>query len=198
MFLPAKDIGRHSWHMFGGMFLPVLYIYTNKTVALSVALVYTFVVLSIEAARFLHKPLNHWIIGHLPMQIKEHEKHGPSGTTYLTIGSTLAILFFSQPAAVVGISFLAVGDACAAMIGKTLGRHKILNNTKSIEGTAACLICCLIVGLVLGWWHFDVAPWIIVIGAVVASIIELFNFKIDDNVLIPVVCAGILHGLSVL
>jgi dolichol kinase len=69
---------------------------------------------------------------------------------------------------------------------------KVKIREKSLEGTLAGLIVCLIVG-----WFFKDVAWIVSIwGAVAAMLIELLPINIDDNVRVPVVAGLVMVILT--
>jgi len=110
--------------------------------------------------------------------IREHERFSLLGSTYLLIAALLAIEIFPQPVAAAAIGFTVLGDAFAAIVGKGWGRVRVFG--KSLEGFAAGLLACL------AWGAFVAAsgqvPWnVVVVGALVASVVELLPIPLDDN-----------------
>jgi dolichol kinase len=110
--------------------------------------------------------------------IREHEEFSLMGSTYLLIGSLLAIEIFPRNIAAAAIGFTVVGDATAAMVGRRWGRRPFFN--KTFEGAVGGLAGCLLWGAVLvltgslGW------P-LALLGAVTASLVELLPIPLDDN-----------------
>jgi dolichol kinase len=110
--------------------------------------------------------------------IREHEQWSLLGSTYLLLAALLAIEIFPMPIAAAALGFTVVGDAFAAMVGKAWGRRRLFK--KTIEGGVGGLVACLLWGafLVLAG-HL---PWnVVIIGAVVASLVELLPIPLDDN-----------------
>ena len=81
-----------------------------------------------------------------------------------------------------------LGDMSAALVGKMWGRTKLLGK-KSLEGSAACFVVCVLIALV------KLNPVIAIIGALVATIVELIPFPIDDNLTVPLVSGAVMHFL---
>jgi len=97
--------------------------------------------------------------------------------------------------AIVCLSFLILGDMFAAIIGKKFGRTKIIAN-KSLEGSLACFAACLVIGLFVAWlFPTHLTPQIIAIGALTATIVELFSLGIDDNLTIPLISGLVMQIL---
>ena len=100
----------------------------------------------------------------------------------------LCILLFAKVLAIVCILFMIFGDMAAALVGKMWGKTKLLAG-KSLEGSAACFIVCAAIALV------KLDPTIAIIGAFVATIVELIPFPIDDNLTVPLISGAVMHFL---
>ena len=86
---------------------------------------------------------------------------------------------FSKPVAVAALSFLIVGDTVAALVGRAIGRVRIFG--KTLEGSLACFAACLVIG-----WVIPELTWgVTVVGALMATLIELLPIPLDDNLRIP-------------
>lgn len=110
--------------------------------------------------------------------IREHERFGLLGSTYLLIAALLAVEIFPQPVAAAALGFTILGDGVAALVGRGWGRTRFFR--KSLEGAAGCLAACL------AWAAFlattGTLPWsVVVVGALVASLVELLPIPLDDN-----------------
>lgn len=113
--------------------------------------------------------------------IRAHEQSGDfTGATYILLSFSITIALYSKPIAIAAISFIIVGDAFAALIGRRWGKHNFYKN-KTIEGSLGCLLGTLIVAILVPDLHLAVA----LTGAVVAVIFEAFSFGLDDNVTVP-------------
>jgi len=93
---------------------------------------------------------------------------------YFSIASLLVILFSPKMIAMGVISAATVGDALAAIVGIRWGFHRFKNG-KSLEGSVAFFLSSFFVLLL-----FLNLPYAI-IGAVVGTISELYNFPPNDN-----------------
>jgi dolichol kinase len=110
--------------------------------------------------------------------IREHERFGLLGSTYLLLSALLAIEIFPRPLAAAALGFTVLGDAFGALVGRAYGRHRFFN--KSLEGGIACLLACAAwaayVGLVL---HVPVP--VLAVGAITATLVEILPIPLDDN-----------------
>ncbi len=77
--------------------------------------------------------------------------------------------------AVGAITVATLGDALAAIIGKSLGRHRF-SSGKSLEGSLAYFLTALLV-LIPPLVSFAPA----LAGAVIGTIVEFYNVPPDDN-----------------
>lgn len=104
------------------------------------------------------------------------------------IAASVAIFLFEDRGIfMAAISFLAIGDTIAAIFGLTHGRVKIFGR-KTLEGTLACFLSCLLVTYILTKlpglsFLFLVGFW----GAIIATVVEALPIEVNDNVVIPIV-----------
>ena len=114
------------------------------------------------------------------------EKFPGRGILFFTIGTYLTLLLFERNIAYAGIMILSVGDAVSNIVGRYWGRIKTrLNPNKNIEGSVAGIL----VSLPFAYYFFP-NIYAVVAASSVAMFLEIpairiFNFEIDDNLLIP-------------
>jgi dolichol kinase len=107
----------------------------------------------------------------------------------MTAGILSTILILPEPRlSAAAVLFLLLGDGVASLAGMTLGGPHWGSSPRRISGSAACLLVCLITGVVLLRPEF---PWNgILIGAVVATVVEGVGIpNLNDNFLIPLTSA---------
>ena len=136
--------------------------------------------LAIEVFR-LHNPQIRGIFRHFFGEIvRNHEEASLLGSTYLLIAMLLTIHLFEKPVAVLALGFLVLGDTVAAIVGKSIGRLRLLGG-KTIEGSLACFVMCF--GLTL--FMPGIPFWVGLVGALTATVFELLPIPLDDNFRIP-------------
>jgi len=74
---------------------------------------------------------------------------------------------------------LVLGDTAAALVGKTVGRVRILG--KTLEGSLACFA----VSFLFAWGVVGLPAWVAACGALTATLFELLPIPLDDNFRIP-------------
>ncbi|MCK4648322.1 hypothetical protein KAT51_02245 [bacterium] len=174
---------RSLWHLLGGLFLPTIYYFTNRKIALGVFAIFFIFFFLIDFLRLCSLRLNEWIFRHLKTIIREEERNSFSGNPYYILGAFLSVLLFEKGIAIASLCFVACGDLAASIIGKRYGRIKI--KKKSLEGGLGSLLACLLIGIILLVLRLKLSFGILFIGALTASIVELFSPGRKDNLTIP-------------
>lgn len=185
---------RKSIHL-SSLVIPLGYRYLllyNRRLGFTLLLYALIVSLVIEFNRFWQRSFRktfHRIFG---MILRRHELKDFTGATYLIFASLLCVAFFEPRIAAASIAFLSIGDTFAALIGINFGKRRFSRNNKSLEGSLACFVSCLIFGL---WWLPN--PWLASTGALAATAAELGNIPLDDNITIPLTAGLVMTIVSV-
>lgn len=112
------------------------------------------------------------------------------------MGVFLTFLMFKESIAIASLSFLVFGDMMAKIVGMNYGKRVIFNSNtkKTLEGSIGFLSISISSAYFL--WLANILPlWIGIVGAVVASIVEVFPFPVDDNLSVPVVSGAVMSFL---
>ena len=118
--------------------------------------------------------------------LRKHEQDGDlTGASYILLTASASVALFSKPVAIAAISFIIVGDAAAALIGRKFGRTKIGN--KTLEGSLGCLAATVLVAVFTPGISLQAA----LLGALVTTVVEAWPMGVDDNVSVP-----LLSGLA--
>jgi len=120
---------------------------------------------------------------------RKYEERSLSATTYFTIAALFCVIVFEKVVVFASILVGILADAAAALVGKGVGKNKIFNK-KTLEGTSTFFlvsIACLFV-------YFQQIEIIAV--ALILSLVELFAYKLNDNLALPVICAFLLVTFS--
>jgi len=114
------------------------------------------------------------------------EKFPGRGILFFTIGATLTLILFERNIAYAGILILSIGDAVSNIVGRHFGRIKTkLNPDKKIEGNIAGILFSIPFA-----YYFFPNIYAVFAAATVGMFLEIpslriYNFEIDDNLLIP-------------
>ena len=182
------ELLRKSIHL-SGLALPVIYFFLDKPPMLVLMGILTGVALAVEFVKWCSPDFGAFFFRIFSPLLRRHERKGAmTGATYYLISAFLCIFLFAKTLAIVCIFFMILGDMAAALVGRMWGRTKLLGK-KSLEGSAACFIVCAAVALV----QFN--PVIAIVGALVATIVELIPFPVDDNLTVPLISGAVMHFL---
>ena len=180
----ALELRRKSVHLIG-LIVPIFYIFIDRYQAVIAVGILVFIALLIELFKTLWPSFRVAFYQVFTPLLRSHERSGAiTGATYFLIGVFLPILLFPKILAIVCIFFMILGDMAAALIGKKWGRTKLFSR-KSLEGSLACFLVCILIALV----KFN--PAVAIIGALVATVVEVIPTKLDDNLTMP-----LLSGLA--
>jgi len=73
----------------------------------------------------------------------------------------------------------------------------VMAKGKSLEGSGACLAACLVAGVILAAIT-HLALWVVVVGAICATLVEFLSLPVNDNLSIPLVAGGIMSLVKLL
>ena len=149
----------------------------------------TFLFLVFEFIRLRLPVINRWFISHFRSMLREEEMKNVTTSSYVLIAAIVAYLAFGKDIAVCAVSFLAIGDVAAAIVGERIGTTRLWG--KALEGDLACFVSCLAIGFILCYTGKDVSPLAILAGSVGATIGQAIKMPVDDNLTLPLL-AGVL------
>jgi len=190
LVFPKDEIKRKTFHILTLIYVAA-YWFLPTNIVLTGLLIAVIIVLLGEFIRAKNEKFNVFILKVLGGVHRKSEEHKISGLPWTLAGAFFAILLFDDKLLVTtSFLYLAFGDALAALFGKAYGKHKIYAG-KSLEGSMACFIACLIIGLII------LPNWqIAVLGALIATFIETIPWPLNDNFWMQILNAGILTLLS--
>ncbi|MCD4817716.1 MAG: phosphatidate cytidylyltransferase [Candidatus Cloacimonetes bacterium] len=177
-----KEIYRKSIHV-SSMILPLAFRYlfhSNRKYIFSFLVPLTLASLLVEIIRLEHKNFKRIFYNIFGIMLRKHEVHDFTGATYLLISAILCIAVFPKDISFIALSFLAIGDTLAAIIGIPFGKRKLFGSKKSLEGSLSCFIGTFVFAL------FFIHPLVALFGAIAATTAEFSNIPLDDNFKIPI------------
>lgn len=178
-----KLIARKTYRIGVGIIFPLIYFFSPNRIIVEMFLIYLIGMMTvIEIMRHLSPNLWQVMVEHSHGILREKEGF-VTGTMAFLISNAVVIAFFNKWVAIVSLLFMLFGDTAASVIGIKYGKIKI--GDKSLEGSLAFLITTLIITLIIyRWVPFDLI--ILVVGAVVATIIEALPVKLNDNLTVAI------------
>jgi glycerol-3-phosphate acyltransferase PlsY len=187
----VHHIGRKLYHLFGGLGLLSVYYLLGRTPALIFYAALFVVVLMLDIARLLVPTWNRFVFSHLENFVRPSEEHKLTGTAPYVLGIGLSLYAYTPEIATAAVCFLAVGDVAATTIGERYGKTRIID--KSLEGTIAFAIAALVAGFLLSFAGVHLAPWLIILGSLVAAGVELLPLMVNDNLSIPIISGAVME-----
>ena len=172
----TREVLRKLFHLLS-LVLIITYIYYGEEITIQITYLALIFFYLTDILRFwIPKYYPFAVIADLVLRKGETEKIGPH--TYYVISASLALMLFSMYTAVIALIAAAMGDASAAIAGRTLGKHKLpWKKEKTIEGSIAAFATTFTI-LIL-FTPIEKA----LIGAVLLLIIDLIDPPINDNLL---------------
>jgi len=144
------------------------------------------VALAVELGRARSERLRAHFTRATGVLLRAHEHHRWAGATWLLVAFAAAILLFPPPVAVAALWAVSIGDAGAAVVGRSVGRHRILGLAKTVEGSVACAALTFLGARVVA--RLDVGAC--VVAAICAAIAEAPRRPLDDNVRVALAVGG--------
>jgi dolichol kinase len=119
--------------------------------------------------------------------LREHERRGPSGATWLILALFVAAVVFPRDVAIAAMCAVALGDAGAAILGRAIAQATVPH--KSFVGSAACFVASAIAARGIAGFAWREA---LIVG-ILAALAERPRRPLDDNLRIVIaVGCGIL------
>jgi len=173
--------------------IPVIYIYLSRKEILLLLFSLTIISYLIDILRLEVKPLGNFFYRIFEKLLWEKEKKIFTGASTYLLSAFLSVFLFSKPIAITALLFLSVGDTVAYFVGTRIGRISLYGE-KTLEGSLSCFLVCVVISLFIH--GLPIAA--LVFGAVGASLVELFPFGVDDNLLLPLVSGLIMESVKYL
>lgn len=189
------EIKRQPFHILLGLFLIALIYYDLISPLFLLALAILLVIGSLYVKKTKPKSI-YMLLEYIERKEALDLLPGKGLIAYLG-GAFLVILLFEKDVALASIMILALGDSISRLIGP-FGRIKHpFNDTRFLEGVIAGIIAAS-----LGAALF-VRPSEAIIASFSAMLLEgidlrLFNYRIDDNITIPLIAGAVIWLIRVL
>jgi glycerol-3-phosphate acyltransferase PlsY len=206
-----KELPRRLWHIFAGLALSIAGLWAPQDIFLPALVAITIAALILDIVRLRSPRVNRRFMIIFRLLLREREVSTLNGSTYFLIAASIVFAFCDKSIAAIALAFVAVGDPVAGMVGERWGKFRVSPDEgnssdfakfprnlifrgkkgKSLEGSLACVVACLVVGVILAAVT-HVALWVVVVGVICATVIEALPLRVNDNLSIPLVAAGVM------
>ena len=149
-----------------------------------------------EAIRLRVPSLRRWFSALFAPLLRKEEEDDFTGSSYFLIGCLLTALAFPQNIACLAILFLSFGDPAATVVGIWKGHRKLWG--RSAEGDIACLIVCMLVGILFAVILKNPPLIVAIVGAIFATLFQALPLRLNDNLTIPLGSTAAMMALSIL
>ena len=181
----SSTLKRALFHIFVGLSIALPALFLTKAALLIFLGLITFAALFLEVLRFSNKGINEWFLSLLKPLLREYETSRVTGASHMFVASLVAFIVFERDIAMLALCFLAVGDALATIVGKYLSKKSYPG--KTLEGGLACFVSCVVTGLVFYYAGFNVHWATVLVGAIVATVVEVVPLPVNDNLTMPLI-----------
>lgn len=212
-----KELPRRLWHILGGLSVPVSGLWAPRDIFFPSLISITLAAIGLEVARHHSPEVNRRFLYIFKELLRESENSSLTASTYFLIASSTVFALCDKSVAALALVFVALGDPVAGMVGERWGKiwltwqgssrqlarlrlrpeHFSEVKGKSLEGSLGCLVACLVTGFGLAAIT-DLTAWEAAIGALCAAMVELLSFRVNDNLSIPLVAAGVMSLIQYL
>lgn len=169
----------------------IFYVLFGKAIILMIIGAVALVFILTDLSRLSFRKFNILLLKGL--FIKEREKRVFSSMSFFLLACFIILLIFEKNIAFMAIIFLTFGDFAAKYFGILFGQRKIFG--KSLEGFLGYFVACLFFGF-LATYFLEISFLVILIGAVVAAIVEVMPIGIDDNFTVGLISASVMYLLK--
>lgn len=144
--------------------------------------------LALEVSRLRIPSFREWFMRGFGRLLRPEESNQLTGVFWMLLGVLVTVAISrSIPLTVCALLYLILGDGVASLVGMRLRGPHWPGSKKTLSGSLACLIVCLVVGTIIlrpdyGWMG-------VIMGAVVATLVERGFIPINDNFSIPTISA---------
>ena len=182
-----NERNRRLFHALTGLGVIALALFLSRFALIVLLGTMTIILLAVELARRKSPEVNKCVISWFGWLMRDEENQRLTGTSYFLVAMVVLFSVFPREIAILALAFLTLGDPVAATVGRRFGGRKL--GSKTILGSLACFVFCLVAGFALSW-VVPLTPVQILTGSACATLAEAVPLPINDNLTIPLFSAG--------
>ncbi|MEI6639376.1 MAG: phosphatidate cytidylyltransferase [Chlorobium sp.] len=187
------EVARKAIHL-SSLSIPVIYWFISRELTLLLLVPLFCGFFMIDLLKNFSGTLSTWYYKAFGSMLRTHELQGNkaylNGATHIVMAALLLVLFFPKIIAVTAFTMVAVSDTLAAIVGKIFGKHRF--GKKSLEGSMAFFLSALLIVAVVPGLNLFVGVAMSITATITeAFIVRIGDFKIDDNLAIPLISATV-------
>ncbi|HEU4631786.1 MAG TPA: hypothetical protein VFS08_18700 [Gemmatimonadaceae bacterium] len=145
---------------------------------LAALVVLLLVAVLVELARRRHELVRRAFHRATSPLLRAHEHERWAGATWMLVAYVLVVWLAPRPAAIAATWAVAVGDAAAAIVGRSVGRWRLGAHGKSLEGSLACCVATALGAAFVA----RLGPAVSIAAGLAAAVAEWPGRPLDDNV----------------
>jgi len=146
--------------------------------------------LAFDLLRLRNEGINRFFLETFRRLATPRESKSIASSTWLAFGVLITLTFFPETAALSAILVHSWADPAAGYVGQKWGKRPFLGG--SIEGTVTFIFVAFLT-LNIGY-----SLQVSFCSGCLCALVERLAWPIDDNLLVPPICAGILTALTLL
>lgn len=172
---PRRELARKGLHILWTV-IPVAYatILSRAVVIWTLAFALT-IALAVEIARSRNAHARGVFDSTVGALLREHERYGVSGATWLIVALLFAAVAFPHDVAIAAMCAVALGDAAAAIVGRAMTQAAV--HRKSFSGSVACFAASAVSARAIAGFAWPEA----LIAGILAAVAERPQRPFDDN-----------------
>ena len=182
-----NERNRRLFHALTGLGIIALALLLSRFALIILLGTMTIILLAVELVRRKSPEVNKWVISWFGWLMRDEESQRLTGTSYFLVATAVLFSVFPREIAILALAFLTLGDPVAAIVGRRFGGRKL--GGKTILGSLACFVSCLVAGFALSWVA-PLTPVQILTGSACAALAEAVPLPVNDNLTIPLFSAG--------
>jgi len=190
--IPREELIRKSIHL-SAILVPISYYFIKKTWILTLIGFGLVIALAVEFLRRKNITCQKVFNQKLGSLLRKPEFLQLTGATYLIIGCLLCVAVMPKKIAIFGLAVVIVADAMAALVGRSIGGHRLFR-AKTWEGTAAFFLSTWLLGLAI--LNINLGLLFVVSGII--TLVEMFWRNGSDNLALPVISCLVVWLLNLL